>query len=74
MPSDDCPANGLKAWAQVLERGFAGLVAKDEASRYAPGRTLVWLKVKRKDWTVREDRWRRRLFEPEPAPTLSRSP
>jgi ATP dependent DNA ligase domain len=29
--------NGLEAWAQVLERGYEGLVAKDEASRYEPG-------------------------------------
>jgi hypothetical protein len=29
--------DGLKAWAQVLERGYEGLVAKDEASRYVGG-------------------------------------
>jgi ATP-dependent DNA ligase len=30
----------------VLERGYEGLVAKDEASHYVGGRTLKWLKVK----------------------------
>ena len=29
-------SNGLKAWAQVLEHDYEGLVAKDEVSR-APG-------------------------------------
>jgi ATP-dependent DNA ligase len=38
--------NGLDAWAQVLERGYEGLVAKDEASPYVGGRTRAWLKVK----------------------------
>jgi hypothetical protein len=26
--------NGLDAWARVLERGYEGLVAKDEARAY----------------------------------------
>ena len=55
-------ADGLKAWAQVVERGFEGLVAKDDASTYEGGRTTRWLKVKQKDWTVEEDRWRRRII------------
>jgi bifunctional non-homologous end joining protein LigD len=38
--------DGLKAWQQVLERGYEGLVAKDPASLYVVGRTLRWLKVK----------------------------
>jgi len=37
--------DGLKAWQQVIERGYEGLVAKDQASPYAGGRTLKWLKV-----------------------------
>jgi ATP-dependent DNA ligase len=41
-------------------------VAKDEASAYQGGPTRAWLKVKRRDWTVAEDRWRRRLFEEPP--------
>ena len=35
-----------QGWAQVLERGDEGLVAKDPASPYRGGRTLAWLKVK----------------------------
>ena len=38
--------DGLKAWQQVLERGYEGLVAKDPQSPYGGGRTLAWLKVK----------------------------
>jgi bifunctional non-homologous end joining protein LigD len=38
--------NGLKAWEEALARGFEGLGAKNPASRYVPGRTLAWLKVK----------------------------
>jgi len=39
-------SHGLKAWAQVLDRGYEGLVAKDEVSVYVGGRTRLWLKVK----------------------------
>jgi bifunctional non-homologous end joining protein LigD len=38
--------NGLKAWEEAVARGFEGLVAKNPDSRYVPGRTLAWLKVK----------------------------
>jgi bifunctional non-homologous end joining protein LigD len=38
--------DGLKAWQQVIERGYEGLVGKDPESPYVPGRTLKWLKVK----------------------------
>jgi bifunctional non-homologous end joining protein LigD len=37
--------NGLEAWAQVLERGYEGLVAKDDGSSYR-GKTTAWLKVR----------------------------
>ncbi len=50
-------ANGLKAWAQVLERGYEGMVGTDEASAYVGGRTRSWLKVKVPGWTDAEDRW-----------------
>jgi bifunctional non-homologous end joining protein LigD len=53
--------DGLKAWAQVVERGYEGLVAKDEASAYVGGPTKVWLKVKQRGWTIEEDGWRRRI-------------
>src|SRR5439155_26406363 len=42
-------AHGLEAWAEVQRRGYAGLVAKDEASAYLGGRTRAWLKVKRRN-------------------------
>jgi ATP-dependent DNA ligase len=53
--------NGLEAWIQVIERGFEGYVAKDEASAYEGGATRRWVKVKQKDWTVKEDGWRQRM-------------
>jgi hypothetical protein len=31
--------DGLEAWALVVERGYEGYVAKDEASAYENGRT-----------------------------------
>ena len=46
LPARRLAADGLEAWAQVLERGYEGLVGKDEASPYREGRTLAWLKVK----------------------------
>jgi ATP-dependent DNA ligase len=52
--------DGLEAWAQMVERGYEGLVAKDEASAYEAGPTGRWLKVKQNGRTDAEDRWRRR--------------
>jgi hypothetical protein len=40
--------DGLLAWTQVVERGYEGYVAKDEASVYEAGPTRRWLKVKQK--------------------------
>jgi ATP-dependent DNA ligase len=54
--------DGMEAWSQVVERGYEGLVAKDERSPYEAGPTKRWLKVKQKNWTVEEDRWQRRIF------------
>jgi hypothetical protein len=45
----------------VLERGFEGYVAKDEASVYESGETRRSLKVKQKEWTVEGDGRRRRV-------------
>jgi ATP-dependent DNA ligase len=45
----------------VVERGYEGLVAKDEASAYEGGPTRRWLKVKQRGWTLAEDRWQRRI-------------
>jgi bifunctional non-homologous end joining protein LigD len=41
------PDNGAAAWAVVIERGYEGMVAKDDASRYVAGdRSTNWRKVK----------------------------
>jgi bifunctional non-homologous end joining protein LigD len=61
LPVRRLARDGLKAWAQVIERGYEGNVAKDEASAYESGPTRQWLKVKQKGWTVEEDRWQRRI-------------
>ena len=53
--------DGLAEWQQVVERGYEGYVAKNEASAYEGGATRRWLTVKQKDWTVGEDRWTRRI-------------
>lgn len=39
-------ANGLAAYREAKRRGFEGLVAKDESSRYEGRRSTRWLKVK----------------------------
>ncbi len=45
----------------VLERGYEGLVAKDQQSPYRAGRTLPWLKVKQQpSYRVEERGWDRR--------------
>ena len=40
------PDNGHAAWAIVKERGYEGLVAKDDQSVYKGGPTRSWIKVK----------------------------
>jgi bifunctional non-homologous end joining protein LigD len=52
-------SNGLVAWGEVLQAGFEGYVAKDEASPYVGGVTRSWLKVKVPGWTDPEDKWKR---------------
>jgi bifunctional non-homologous end joining protein LigD len=49
--------NGLKAWEDVVARGSEGLVAKDPESRYVPGRTPAWLKVKQPHYREGERGW-----------------
>jgi bifunctional non-homologous end joining protein LigD len=39
-------ADGLKAYEIAKRKGFEGVVAKDESSRYIPGRSSKWLKFK----------------------------
>jgi bifunctional non-homologous end joining protein LigD len=38
--------NGLKAYEIAKRKGFEGVVAKDESSRYVEGRSAKWLKFK----------------------------
>ena len=40
LPARRLATDGREAWAQVLERGYEGMVGKDEASGYVEGRTL----------------------------------
>jgi bifunctional non-homologous end joining protein LigD len=54
LPARRLSDNGLKAWAQAVHRGYEGMVGKDPESPYVPGRTLKWLKVKQKDYRVKE--------------------
>ena len=46
LPTRRLSPNGFAAWAEVLHRGYEGMVAKDPESPYVSGRTLKWLKVK----------------------------
>ena len=57
FPARRLAPNGLKAWQQVLERGYEGLVAKDESAPYRGGRSLSWLKVRQRDYRVEERGW-----------------
>jgi len=50
LPVRRLAKNGLKAWEEAVARGYEGMVAKDPESRYVPGRTLKWLKVKQRDY------------------------
>ncbi len=50
LPARRLAASGLTAWEEVQQRGYEGLVAKDEASPYVGGRTLSWLKVKQRNY------------------------
>jgi bifunctional non-homologous end joining protein LigD len=46
LPARQLEDDGLKAWQEVVDRGYEGLVAKNPASPYVGGRTLKWVKVK----------------------------
>ena len=59
--------NGLKAWQQVLEHGWEGLVAKDPASPYRGGRTLAWLKIKEVGYREGQRGWKARSSPTRPA-------
>jgi bifunctional non-homologous end joining protein LigD len=57
LPARRLADDGLEAWAQVVKRGYEGLVGKDEASPYREGRTLSWLKVKVPKYREGERGW-----------------
>src|SRR5215831_5840776 len=57
LPARRLAEDGLKAWQQVIEFGYEGLVAKDVASPYRAGRTLTWLKVKVPNYREGERGW-----------------
>ena len=57
LPARRLSPNGLAAWAEVLHRGYEGMVAKDPEAPYAAGRTLKWLKVKVRNYRVKERAW-----------------
>jgi bifunctional non-homologous end joining protein LigD len=46
LPARRLSPNGFAAWAEVLHRGYEGMLAKDPEAPYVGGRTLKWLKVK----------------------------
>jgi hypothetical protein len=46
FPARASSPDGLEARKQMIERGYEGYVAKDEASAYEGGPTRRWLKVK----------------------------
>jgi len=52
LPARRLSGSGVEAWREVVQRGYEGLVAKDESSLYVGGRTLSWLKVKQPDYRV----------------------
>jgi ATP-dependent DNA ligase len=54
FPARRLSPNGLAAWAEVLHRGWEGMVAKDPESPYVAGRTLKWLKVKQPKYREEE--------------------
>jgi len=41
----------------MVERGYEGIMAKDPASPYVEGRSLLWLKVKQCDYRVEKRGW-----------------
>ena len=57
LPARRLASDGLKAWEQVEEKGYEGLVAKDPESPYVGGRTLKWLKVKQPHYREGERGW-----------------
>jgi len=59
LPARRLSGSGVEAWREVEERGYEGLVAKDESSLYVGGRTVSWLKVKVPDYRAGNRGWSR---------------
>jgi bifunctional non-homologous end joining protein LigD len=54
LPARRLSTNGFAAWAEVLHRGYEGMVAKDPNAPYVGGRTLKWIKVKQPKYREEE--------------------
>jgi len=50
--------------AEVIERGYEGLVGKDDASTYPRRHRRLMAEGEGTGWTDPEDRWKRRLTAP----------
>lgn len=46
FPARRLPSQGARAYAVARAKGFEGVVAKDDAGLYVPGRSRAWRKVK----------------------------
>jgi ATP-dependent DNA ligase len=57
LPARRLAPEGLTAWQEVRQRGYEGLVAKDNTAPYQEGRTLAWLKVKQPHYREGERGW-----------------
>jgi bifunctional non-homologous end joining protein LigD len=57
FPARRLADNGLKAWQEVLDRKYEGLVAKDNSAPYRGERSLSWLKVRQRDYRIEERGW-----------------
>src|SRR4030095_10873075 len=57
LPAFRLSPNGFAAWAEVLHRGWEGMVAKEPESPYVAGRTLRWIKVKVPQYREGERGW-----------------
>ena len=57
FPARPLADNELKAWQQVLDRGYEGFIAKDDSALYRGGRSLAWLKVKQRKYPIEERGW-----------------
>jgi bifunctional non-homologous end joining protein LigD len=57
LPARRLNPNGFAAWAEVLHRGWEGMVAKDPESLYVAGRTLKSIKVKQPKYREGERGW-----------------